>query len=142
MFLSKIFQKVNNTVLSERPAYVYQLTAEEQEKLSTITLNIPGFGAVSYINKLNKEELVMVEKLKVYLAEVEAKVFEINNKDIEVSVKEELAKAEANIREQLATERDFELAKLEHEKEVINKLIEREVALAANAVVENAITEV
>ena len=121
--------------------FVYQLTDEEMEQYDK--LDIQHIGAVFDIKFCKKEDILMVEKLKAYRAELEAKKAEVIERIINVEPEVEayrnklIADAEAK--------KAAEIAKYDSDINCIDGIIVREeeaaVATETTVVVETPITE-
>lgn len=119
-------------------AFIHQLNEEEMQQHNTI--DIKHIGAVIDIESGKKEDTLMVEKLKTYRAELEAKKVDITNKVINVEPEVEayrqklIADAEAK--------KSAEIAKLESDINCIDNIIAREEStVAAEVTPVDTITE-
>lgn len=123
------FRRRTSTAIVERPvaSFVHQLSDEELKQQTSHDI-IP-FGAGFNINLKEKEDTLMVEKLKAYKAELEAKKAEVENTVIDVEA-EVVAYREKLIAEETA-KRIAEVAKLNSDIECIANIIAREEAAAA-----------
>lgn len=106
--------------------FAHQLTEEESQRYN---IDIEHIGAVIGIKSVKKEDTLMVEKLKAYRAELEAKKAETANTQINVEAEVEayrnklIAEAEAK--------KAAEIAKFESDINCIDNIIAREEEAAA-----------
>lgn len=104
---------------------VCQLRTEElQESYKDIT----RFGAAYSIKFKEKEDTLMVEKLKAYRDELIAKIEEIKGTDHNAEIDAKVAEFRAKLVAEIEDAADKELAKLNSDVECINGLIAREEA--------------
>lgn len=112
-------------------AIVYQLTNTELEERYKI--GITHIGAVLDIYKTNKEDTLMVEKLKVYLHELQVKAAALQTEDYSKDIEERTAAYKAELTAKYEAERAEKLAKVNSDVECITAIIVREEELAAQA---------
>lgn len=105
---------------------IHQLSSTE---LKETTLDITHSGAVFNINK-NKEDTLMVEKLKAYLLELEAKKAAIVGKDFTEEINEKTAAFRDSLLKETEIKRAEDVAKVDSDIACITGLIEREQATA------------
>lgn len=109
-------------------AFVHQLTEAEQRSLNIDILHI---GAVCDIKNVNKEVIRMVEKLKAYVAELEAIRTEVENTDYSEAINKEVMEFRAATVKKYEDAKVTALAKVDSDIACVNSIIERECALAA-----------
>ena len=128
MFFKRFFKP-----LTEQPvaAFVHQLSDEEMQARDN---NIKHFGAVVSINDSKKEDVLMIEKLKAYLAELETQKVNALAKDVTPMIDEKVAEYRAKCEAEAKAELEALVAKLDSDIDCINKLIAREEELAAAAI--------
>lgn len=68
----------------------------------------------------------MLERLKNALAECENELLEIQNKDDELAIREEVCKAEIEIRNRFAEIKNAQITEKSYEIKALNRLIEKE----------------
>ena len=120
--------------------FVYQLSDEEMKRYNT--LDIKHIGAVLDIKFCEKEDTLMVEKLKAYLAELEAKKAGIEAEDNTAEIEARTADFKASLEKEYAEKKAAIVAKVISDIECVNNIIAREEAIAAETVVvETPITE-
>ena len=96
-------------------------------EVQATTLDITHSGAVVNIN-YNKEDTLMVEKLKAYLLELEAKKAAIVGKDFTEEINEKTAAFRDALLKETETKRAEDVAKVDSDIACIAGLIEREQA--------------
>ena len=96
-------------------------------EIQATTLDITHSGAVVNIN-YNKEDTLMVEKLKAYLLELEAKKAAIVGKDFTEEINEKTAAFRDALLKETETKRAEDVAKVDSDIACITGLIEREQA--------------
>lgn len=108
-------------------AFVHQLSEEESRQLNII--DIEHIGAVVDIKSVKKEDTLMVEKLKAYRAELEAKKAELAAKPINVDAEVEAYRQ--RLIADVEARKAAELAKYESDINCVTNIIAREEELAA-----------
>ena len=98
-------------------------------EIQATTLDITHSGAVFNIN-YNKEDTLMVEKLKAYLLELEAKKAAIVGKDFTEEINEKTAAFRDSLLKETEIKRAEDVAKVDSDIACITGLIEREQATA------------
>lgn len=130
-------------VLPNEPvaAFVHQLSDEELKQQERF--DISHVGAVLDINKIDKEETLMVEKLKVYLAELMAKKDALINEDHTAEIEAEVVAYRETLTKGVEAKKAEAIAKVDSDIECITAIIARETAAENEAVeaTENTVTE-
>lgn len=114
-----------------RSAFVYQLTPAEMQQYN---YDILCDGAAYNIKLINKEDVIMVEKLHLYLSELEAKRAEVLTSDDSEAINAEIAEATDAILKRYAVAKEAALAKIDSDIDCVMGIIARENATAAEAV--------
>ena len=109
-------------------AFVHQLTESELQAMKPLN-DIKHNGAVLDIKIQKKEDTLMVEKLKAYRAELEAKKAEAVNAVI--NVEDDVAEYRAKVTAEAEARKAAAIAKIENDINCIDNLITREEELAA-----------
>ena len=118
--------------------FVHQLSDEE---IAQTNFGIEHIGAVVDIKIKKKEDTLMVEKLKAYLAELEAKKAAVEAEDNAAEIEAKTAEFKANLEKEYAEKKAAIVAKVNSDIECVNNIIVREEAIAETVVVEPSITE-
>lgn len=109
----------------------HHLTESESQRLST---DIPHYGAVLDINNnINKEDTLMVEKLKAYLEELRVTKENVVNEPITEKVEAEVASFRETATQKYELEKENKIKKLESDIDCIARLIDLEEAKEAEA---------
>ena len=136
-----MFFRRRTAIIADPPvvASVHQLADEEIVQRDTDIVPVgAGFG----IEIINKEDALMVEKLKAYLAELETKKAELLATDFIPEIEAKVAAFKESLIKESEDNRAKDVAKVDSDIACINKIIENELALAAAATVETVtITE-
>lgn len=114
-----------------RAAFVYQLTPAEMQQYN---YDILCDGATYNIKLINKEDVIMVEKLHLYLSELEAKRVEVLTSDDSEAINAEIAEATDAILKKYAVAKETTLAKIDSDIDCVMGIIARENAIIAEAV--------
>lgn len=117
-----------------RAAFMYQLTPAELQQYDILC-----DGATYNIKLNNKEDAKMVEKLYMYLNELEVKRNEILTSDDSAAIDAEVAEFRDAVIKRYAVNKDNALAKVDSDIECVKCIIDRETVL--NTVPVDPITE-
>lgn len=109
-------------------AFIHQLTESELQAMKPLN-DIKHNGAVLDIKIQKKEDTLMVEKLKAYRAELEAKKAEVVNSVI--NVEDDVAEYRAKVTAEAEARKAAAIAKIENDINCIDGIIAREEELAA-----------
>ena len=106
-------------------SFVYQLSDEEMRRYNPI--DIKHIGAVYDIsNLIKKEDTLMIEKLKAYRAELEAKKAAIESEDHTAEIEAKVEDYKATLEKEEAERKAAIVAKILSDIECINNIIARE----------------
>ena len=118
-------------------AFVHQLTPAEAQRYN---YDILCDGAAYNIKLNNKEDAYMIEKLFMYLNELEVKRNEVLATDDSAAIEAEVATFRDAVIKRYAVEKDNALAKIDSDIECVKGIIDRETVLTA-VPAEDPITE-
>lgn len=118
------------SVLTPPVVIEHHLTESESQRLST---DIPHYGAVLDINNnnINKEDTLMVEKLKAYLEELKVTRENVVNEPIVDKVEADVAAFRETATQKYELEKESKINKIDSDIECITRIIELEEAKAA-----------